>query len=348
MPVHQCRDMMVQRREFIKKVAAGSAAAAVSPRLWGVTPSSGHSDHWGKVLPKRPFGNTGEEVTLYCMGGSHVAKADSENESRAIIEKGMEMGVRFYENAWTYAGGRAEELYGKYLIPKYRDQIFLATKNKGYDRENAIKQLEDSFRRLKCDVIDLYYMHEVRTPGDVDDRLAAGVLEVLLKAQQDGKVRHLGFSGHMHTAAHRRLMERVAGKDPFVAVQFPVSPIDAAKPDSFVRELIPDLRKRDYALMGMKGMAHGRFFRDNRDGWENPDPIIPNYLSVEEVICYNLSQPVTAIVSGTDRLEQVEQNVNAAWKFARLSREEQERIVMKLDGFRKTVGLEYYRPDPTI
>ena len=73
-----------------------------------------------EVLPQRPFGKTGEKLTIYCMGGSHVAKTDSEKETRDIIEKAMEMGVRFYENAWRYAGGRAEEMYYKYLVPKYR------------------------------------------------------------------------------------------------------------------------------------------------------------------------------------------------------------------------------------
>ena len=337
---------MVQRRRFIKQLTAGGLVTAAAPKLWGAPLNLGKTDKFGKILPTRPFGKTGDEVTIYCMGGSHVAKADSEKESQAIIERGMELGVRFYENAWTYANGRAEELYGKYLVPKYRDQIFLATKNKGFNAKDARKQLEDSFRRLGCDYLDLYFIHEVRTPDDVDERLAAGVLEVMLEAQQKGLVKYLGFSGHLHTAAHRRMIEKVAGKDPFVAVQFPVSPIDAAKPDSFVKELIPDLLKRDYALMGMKPMAHGHFFKNNRDKWDTDDPIIPNHLSVEEVIWFNLSQPITSMVSGTDRLEHVEQNVAAAWKFAKLTREEQERIVAKLSGFVMTRGLEYYRPEP--
>lgn len=338
---------MVKRRNFIRQVAIGGAATTIIPRVWGSPLSTGLSDKWGDILPKRPFGSTGEEVTIYCMGGSHVAKADSEKDSQAIIEKGMELGVRFYENAWTYARGRAEELFGKYLVPRYRDQIFLATKNKGYDASNATKQLEDSLRRLNTDVIDLYFMHEVRSVDDVEKRMAAGVLEVLLKAQQKGQVRHLGFSGHYQTSAHRHLIKMVAGNDPFVATQFPVNPVDPSKPDSFVRELLPYIKKeKEYAVMGMKTMAHGRFFANNRDNWPIADPVIPNHISVEELIWYVLSQPITAIVSGTDRPEQVEQNVGAAWKFAGLSREEQEMVVAKVAKFSKTAGLEYFRPQP--
>ncbi len=275
-----------------------------------------------------------------------MAKTDSEKETRDIIEKAMEMGVRFYENAWRYAGGRAEEMYGKYLVPKYRDQIFLLTKNKGTTAEEARNQHEDSKRRMKTDVFDCVYMHHLEDPDDVDKRVAGGTLEFLLKMQQKGEIRHLGFSSHKLTATHKHFVEKVAGKDPFVATQFPINPLDPSKPDSYIKELLPWIQKTGYAIMGMKTMAHGRFFANNRDKWPNDDPIIPNYLSVEEVIWFVLSQPITAIVSGTDRLEQVEQNVKAAWDFAALTRNDRVKIVAEVAKFNKTVGLEYYRPQP--
>jgi aryl-alcohol dehydrogenase-like predicted oxidoreductase len=141
-------------------------------------------------------------------------------------------------------------------------------------------------------------------------------------------------------------MEYVAGDDPFVAVQHPVSPIDAAKPRSFTTGLIPELLEKGYAVMGMKPFAHGRMFANNKDRWETDDPIIPNHLSVEEVIWYNLSQPITSMVCGTDELSQVGENISAVRKFARLSIREQQYIVAKLDKFTGVIGLEYYRPDP--
>ncbi len=335
---------MVQRRNFIKQIAAGSLAAAAVPRLWGVPLTTGKSDKFGDILPTRPFGKTGEELTIYCMGGYHVGRPGSEKESQAIIERGMELGCRYYETAWIYHDGKSEKLYGKYLIPKYRDQIFLATKNNAKNAEDAKKQVEDSLRRMGCNQIDLYYMHAVTDPADVDGRMAAGVLEVMLEAQQNGQVRYLGFTGHHTTAAFRRVIKHVAGKDPFVAAQFPVNPLDEAKPDSFVKISIPELLKRDYAVMGMKPMAGGGFFRENEFRWKTDDPIIPNYLSVEEVIWYNLSQPVTSIVSGTESVKHLEQNIGAVRKFAQLSRADQEKIVNKLSKFVTAEGLEYYRP----
>ena len=335
---------MVQRREFLRNLAAGSAAALATPHLLGAPLTLGKQDKFGQILPTRPFGTTTDEVTIYCMGGSHIAKTDNEKEAKAIIEKAMDMGVRFYETAWTYAGGRAEELYGKYLVPEFRDEIFLATKNKAYNAPDARKQLEDSLRRLKTDQIDLYYMHGIETPEDVDERITAGVLEVLLEAQQKGQVKYLGFSGHRYTSAHKYLMVNVAGKDPFVATQFPVNVLDPSTADSFIKNLIPDFYKKGYAMMGMKSLAHGRFLANNKDGWNNPDPIVPRYLSMEEIIWFSLSQPITSYVSGTDKLHQVEQNVTAAWKFARLDQSEQERIISKVSRFASTKGLQYFRP----
>ena len=335
---------MVQRRDFLKHLAAGSAAALATPHLLGAPLKLGKQDKFGQILPTRPFGSTTDEVTIYCMGGSHIAKTDSEKEAQAIIEKAMDMGVRFYETAWTYAGGRAEELYGKYLVPNFRDEIFLATKNKALTASDARKQLDDSLRRLKTDKIDLYYLHGIETAEDVDERLAAGVLEVMLEAQQKGRVKYLGFSGHRHTSAHTHLIEKVAGKDPFVATQFPVNVLDPSTPDSFMKNLVPEFYKKGYAMMGMKSLAHGRFLANNKDGWNNPDPLVPNYLSMEEIIWFSLSQPITAYVSGTDKLHQVEQNVTAAWKFARLDRTRQEQIISKVSRFATRKGLQYFRP----
>ena len=337
------------RRKFLKQVAVGSAMVFTAPPFLMPFLKTGLSDKFGDILPVRPLGKTGKEVTIYCMGGYHVAMAENEKESQAIIENGIELGIRFFENARIYAGGRAEELYGKFLIPRYRDQIFLATKNDGRNAIEAKRQLEESLRQLKCDVIDLYYMHQIQDPEDVDQRLSAGVLEVMLKAQQQGKVKYLGMTGHYHSAAFRRLIEKVSGKDPFVAVQLPINPVDATKPDSFTIKLIPYLKERGYAIMAMKPFAQGRFFaKASPDGgfWETSNPVIPNYLSVEEVFNFIVSQPITALVNGTDRVEYLVSNINAIKKFTILSREEQNAIVNKVMGFAMTEGLEKYRPKP--
>ena len=189
-------------------------------------------------------------------------------------------------------------------------------------------------------------MHEVRTGQDVEGRLDEGILEVMLKAQQDGKVRHLGFSGHTHSSAHRKLMERVAGKDPFVACQLPVNPVDAVKPDSFTNELVPDLVKQGYGVIAMKTLAHGRFFKKHTKKYNFEDHVVPNNLSLEEVFHFVLSQPVASICSGCTSLDELKENVDAISRFSKLSEEELLTITEKVAKFAMVPKLEYYRPEP--
>ena len=67
-------------------------------------------------------------------------------------------------------------------------------------------------------MIDLYYMQMLDNPEDVNNGLTNGVLEVLLKTKELGKVRYLGFTRHRHSSAFRRLIKEVTGEDPCVAV----------------------------------------------------------------------------------------------------------------------------------
>ena len=65
--------------------------------------------------------------------------------------------------------------YGKYLIPRYRDDIFLMTKTQAKDAATARQHLEGSLKRMNTDVIDLWQIHSLKSPEDADDRLARGV-----------------------------------------------------------------------------------------------------------------------------------------------------------------------------
>lgn len=339
---------MSNRRRFIKQVAIGGSAAFLAKPLLAAPVSAGGSDKLGSIMPTRPFGKTGEQVTIYCLGGSHVAGTRKTGEDpQAIIERAIEEGVRFFDNAYNYAGGYAEELYGQHLTPKYREQIFLMTKSQASTKEGALRELDTSLTRMKTDYLDLWLMHAVSSAEDVDKRLAGGVLEAFLEARQAGKARYLGFSGHTHSAAHRRLIERVAGDDPFSYVQLPVNAVDASKPDSFTTLLVPDLAARGYAIGAMKTLAFGSFFGGSRSGrFQSDDPIIPNHISLEDALWYALAQPVTCIVSGNDRLAYLKENVAIAKRFATLSPDDQQQIVAKVAKFRMTPHLEFYRPDP--
>ena len=211
----------------------------------------------GKFYPKGKLGKTGEYVTMLGTGGYHIGWT-TERDAQEVIEAALEGGVRFFDTAESYSDGRSEERYGKYLTPKYRDLIFLMTKSTGQDAKTVQEHLEGSLRRLKVDHVDLYQVHSIRTPEDVDNRIANGVLDVLQKAKQDGKIRHIGFTGHQNPYAHAHMLERTKDSDIFDAVLMPVNVLDPSY-FSFTENVLPKALDREPGVLAIKSLADGRF-----------------------------------------------------------------------------------------
>jgi len=156
-------------------------------------------------MQKRKLGKSGLEVSalgLGCMGMSfgYGPPADKK-EMISLIHTAVERGVTFFDTAEVYGPFTNEELVGEALAP-FRKQVAIATKF-GFDidpatgkqaglnsRPEHIKQVaEASLKRLKTDVIDLFYQHRVDTEVPIED--VAGAVKELI---QQGKVKHFGLS----------------------------------------------------------------------------------------------------------------------------------------------------------
>ncbi|MEO0333081.1 MAG: aldo/keto reductase, partial [Bacteroidota bacterium] len=142
-------------------------------------------DRLGELLPQRKLGKTGETVTMLGLGGAHIARM-GEAEAQKTIETALEGGVRFFDNAEQYGNGLAEKRYGMFLSPDYRDVSYIMTKTRATNAKVAQQHLEDSLRRMNTDYIDLWQIHSVTSPDDVDRRLENGVLEFVQQAQTEG------------------------------------------------------------------------------------------------------------------------------------------------------------------
>jgi uncharacterized protein len=107
-------------------------------------------------IPQRKLGKTGIEVSALGLGGYHIGTLKEEQAAIRLVHEAIEAGITFLDNAWEYHDGRSEELMGK-AIHDRRDNVFLMTKvcTHGRDRQVAMKQLEDSLRRLQTDYLDL-------------------------------------------------------------------------------------------------------------------------------------------------------------------------------------------------
>ncbi|QBG48320.1 aldo/keto reductase [Verrucomicrobia bacterium S94] len=335
----------MKRRELLQQMAVAGTVLAPPASMSNTLPS----DSLGSVLPRRTLGKTGEEITCLGLGGYHVGWPDDEAVAQATIEKALETGIRFFDTAESYGEGRSEERYGKFLIPKYRDHIFLMTKTGARDAQTAREHLEGSLRRLKTDHIDLWQMHSLDDPADADARLEAGVLEVAMKAREEGKIRHIGFTGHASPYAHIRMTEHKDVLENCSTCQFPINPVDAASRHSFIENTLPVLQKNRFGVLAMKTLADGRFFgrkvMNGKTMWTLDKPVVPDVLSIEECIHFALSLPVSVLITGAENPQLVEEKAAMVRNFSHLSGEQRLALSDKVAAFAAAGKVEYYKND---
>ncbi len=331
---------MTDRRSFLKSLAGVTAGISLATTSMGSEPNS--RDRLGEILPKRKLGRTGEYVTMLGTGGYHVGWT-SERDAQEVIEASLEGGVRFFDTAESYSKGVSEERYGKYLTPKYRDLIFLMTKSTGRNAKTVQEHLEGSLRRLKVDQLDLYQVHSIQTPEDVDSRIAEGVLEVLLKAQQSGKIKYLGFTGHQNPFAHTRMLDRTKESDIFDTVLMPVNVLDQSY-FSFTKNVLPPALERNMGVLAMKSLADGRFFaKKEKANWTSDNPLIPNYLSIKEAMHFVWSLPVTVLISGNENATYMREKIALARSFSKLSEDQKMTLIDKVREIAQSGKLEYFK-----
>jgi len=273
------------------------------------------------------------------LGGFHVGFL-TDREAEAMIEAAIAGGIRFFDNAQQYQSGGSEAKYGRFLTPKYREHVFLMTKTLARDASSAERDLEGSLRRLKTDHLDLWQMHSVESPADVDRRQQDGVFQVMAAAKESGKTRYIGFTGHRTPDAHRRVLEVT---DQFDTCQMPVNAADPSY-QSFIENVLPLAVEKNLGVLAMKTLADRGFFGTNR--WDarptGVSPLIPNRISVREAIHFVWSFPVSVLISGSETLGQLQEKIELAHSFKMMSSEERQQIVQRVADLAGYV-VEYYR-----
>ncbi len=283
----------------------------------------------GSGIPLRPFGATGEQVSLLALGGAHIGGGKlAEEDSIRLMHTAFDAGVTFLDNAWEYNAGISEFRMGKAIASwRNRDDLFVMTKDCAHDRvaQNSMVKLEQSLRRLQVEALDLWQLHEVVWEEDPDRIFApGGSAEALIKAKQQGKVRYIGFTGHKHPDIHKRMLSQGF---PWDAVQMPLNALDAHYA-SFEREIVPICQEQGIAILGMKSFAAGSIFQSGAE------------ITPQEALRYAMSLPVATVISGMDSMEILEQNLAVARSFTPLTDEERADILARTA---KVAGGEFER-----
>jgi len=210
-------------------------------------------------MQKRKLGRSNLEVSalgLGCMGMSFAyGPAHDKTEMISLIRSAVDRGTTFFDTAEVYGPFANEELVGEALLP-FRDQVVIATKfgfKPGPDpsrwseldsRPEHIRQVADaSLKRLKTDVIDLFYQHRVDKNVPIED--VAGAVKELIQA---GKVKHFGLS-----EAGVKTIRRAHAVQPVTAVQSEYS-LWWREPES---ELLPTLEELGIGFVPFSPLGKG-------------------------------------------------------------------------------------------
>lgn len=313
------------RRRFLQTAISSVTAAGLGSRVLA------QQKQTSAGIPTRPLGRTGQQVSIVGLGGFHIGTAP-EKEAISIMHEAIDEGMTFFDNSWDYNRGWSEEVVGKALATGgYRQKVFLMTKVCARDYDGVRQQLEDSLRRLKTDVIDLWQFHEIDWEVDPDWIFDKGALKYALEAKQAGKIRYIGFTGHKDPAIHLKMLAKPFEWD---SVQMPINVLDAHY-RSFQKEVVPECTKRDIGVIGMKALAGG---------------IIPRAVNLPAEVCrrFALSLPVSTLVCGIASRENLRQDLAAARGFKPIAEAEMDELLAKTAEPGKDGRLEAFKTSPNF
>lgn len=161
----------------------------------------------------RNMGNAGIRVSPLGFGCMRLPERDGKiDRERAIamIRWAIDNGLNYVDTAYPYHGGDSENLVGEALKDGYRERVSLATKLPVYKLEKAEDfdtLLDEQLRKLQTDHVDFYLLHAVNRERWEKTILPLGILDKLLAAKQDGRVRHIGFSFHDELELFKEMLD---------------------------------------------------------------------------------------------------------------------------------------------
>src|SRR3989440_2924769 len=294
-------------------------------------------------MQKRKLGKSNLEVSaigLGCMGMSFgYGPAGEKQEMISVIRAAVERGVTFFDTAEVYGPFTNEELVGEALAP-FRGKVVMATKfgfkidpntgkQDGLDsRPEHIKEVaEASLKRLKTDVIDLFYQHRVDPNVPIED--VAGAVKELI---QEGKVKHFGLS-----EASVKTIRRAHAVQPVTALQSEYS-LWWREPE---KEILPLLEELGIGFVPFSPLGKGfltgkiteetqfdkndfrnivpRFTPENRKANQAVVSLVSKFAEEKKVTPAQIAlawilaqQPWIVPIPGTTKLHRLEENIGAA------------------------------------
>jgi predicted aldo/keto reductase-like oxidoreductase len=308
----------LSRRKFLEKIGLGTAAGTGFWLLKDVVRAQATPG----PLPSRTLGRTGAKVSILAFGcGSRFLMYAEEDKALAALNHAIDLGITYVDTAYAYGDGKSESRVGQVMSSR-RKEVWLATKIPDRTRDEFMRRLESSLKRLRVDRVDLLHIHSLGQAEDLAKIEAPdGALKGLLEAREQEMTRAIGMTSHTNGEVLATAIQR----HDLDCVQMA---LNASRNGRFEELALPAANKKNLGLIAMK--VTGQEFLLGTGGGK---------AEMNSLLRYSMSLPVTTAVVGMPHLEMVEHNAETARSFAPLSEPEMERLRQELTPSRE--GLEH-------
>ena len=309
----------LSRRKFLEKIGLGAVASASFPVLKDLAQAqpAGLSP-----LPSRTLGRTGASVSILAFGcGSRFLMYQEEDKALAALNHAIDLGITYLDTAYAYGDGQSETRVGKAMATR-RKEVWLATKIPDRTRDEFLRRLEGSLKRLQTDHVDLVHMHGLRQADDLAKIEAPdGAMKGALEAREQKMARFIGMTSH----TNGEVMAQAIAHNDLDCVQMA---LNASRNGRFEELALPAAKKKNLGVIAMK-ITGQEFLVGSGAGKAD----------MSSLLRYSMSLPVTTAVVGMPSLEMLEQNIVTARSFAPLAETEMDRLRRELAPSRD--GLEH-------
>ena len=313
----------ITRRNFIGKSALGAGLIGINIDNEGEIDFRTSSKLLDNPIPKRRLGRTNKMISCLSFGGAgsrYTTWVPQEGDAEVLIEYALKLGITYFEASRHYE--KTEKRYSRYLIPKYRDKIFLASKTLGRTYDEVMKDIEKTLDTLKTDTLDVYVMEGIDSLIQIDALLSpSGGYKAFRKLKDEGVIKAAAFSFHKWNVASQKAFKEMD-------IDVVLCPLNAARrgnEDIF----LPLALKRDIGIIAIKTTGQNR--------------LIGNVTGAD--LCrYALSMPITAVDVGVDGYSTLESCAQIAHE-PPLKPAQMREIEKRLAFDPKKVSLPYYQGD---
>ncbi len=298
----------MKRRQFIKTMAAvGMAGIDIGAVGEERIPRTKYQVK--QALPRRPLGKTGEEVTIFALGGviGMQQPPSQDLDPVAMAERALDLGVTYFDTAPSYNDGQSETNFGKALARR-RSEIFLTTKTQDRTYDGAMRSVEESLKRLQTDYVDLLQVHGMHLADEPEKwGKPDGVLTAFRKLRDQKVTRFIGITGHEDAGILGRAIE-MYDFDTLLTTLNPVS-----RRRLYRDVLLPAANRKKMGVIAMKVMgggngclASGNPFKTRIQPFHDETS---HQVEAKSLIRYTLGLPISVAVIGVATIEQLEENI---------------------------------------